>query len=339
MSVSPRVRRIVSPRPEEVPADEVEFLRWLGGPSWIELPGRDPGRTRAVSALIHGNEPSGPRAVHAWLRSGRTPAVNAVILLPSVRAALEPPGFAHRSLPGHTDLNRCFLPPHAGEEGALAAELLEILHEAKPEALVDLHNNTGHNPPYGVGPAADAASLALVALFGRYHVHSDLRLGALVEATHHHHPSVTIECGRAGDASADAVAIEGLSRYLDAESLESLCAGPEPVERLRDPIRVTARPGLTLGFGEGPDPRVDFTVAADVDRHNFERLPPGVAIGWVREGDRPLEARDLEGRDRAPELFAVRDGVLETRREMIPIMMTTDARIALSDCLFYIVRR
>ena len=76
-----------------------------------------------------------------------------------------------------------------------------------------------------------------------------------------------------------------------------------------------------------------------MDRHNFERLPPGVAIGWVRQGIWPLLARDLEGNDLAPQLFAVRDGVLETRREVVPIMMTTDERIALSDCLFYIVRR
>ncbi len=48
-------------------------------------------------------------------------------------------------LPGARDLNRCFVPPWSGPEGELAAEALRLLREAGCEALVDLHNNTGHN--------------------------------------------------------------------------------------------------------------------------------------------------------------------------------------------------
>ena len=69
-----------------------------------------------------------------------------------------------------------------GQSGRIAAEALRLMREADPECLVDLHNNTGHNPAYGVGPRTGTAELNLVGLFAERFVHSDLRLGALVEA-------------------------------------------------------------------------------------------------------------------------------------------------------------
>ena len=114
------MRVLKAPRSEEVPPGVEEFLRWLGGPAAIRVPGRDRSRARAVTTLLHGNEPSGVRAVHAWLRSGALPAVDALLFVGAVPAALEPPGFALRSLPGAADLNRCFLAPFEGPDAELA---------------------------------------------------------------------------------------------------------------------------------------------------------------------------------------------------------------------------
>lgn len=321
-----------------IPEDLGTFLRELGGSAWIEVPGRDRRRARAVATLVHGNEPSGVRAVHGWLRSGEPPAVDAAFWIASVEAALHPPGFAHRMLPGDADLNRCFFPPFEGRIGALAREALSRLRARAPEALLDLHNNTGHNPPYGVAPEAAESLLAVASLFGKHFVHSDLRLGALVEATSGDFPSLTVECGRAGDPAADAIAQAGLGRFLGADSLlEGTDAGA--VEVLERPVRVEVRGGLRLAFAEGPDPEADFTIAGDIDRHNFESVPAGTPIGWVRSGLWPLEARDAAGRDLAAQLFEVVEGELRTRRELIPIMMTTDETVAVADCLFYLVSR
>ncbi|MGL4566571.1 MAG: succinylglutamate desuccinylase, partial [Halioglobus sp.] len=88
-----------------------EFLRWLDGPTCFFLSGEDPGRTRALVTLLHGNEPSGAMALWRWLRSARRPAVNVVCIVASVVAALAPPLFSHRMLPRARDLNRCFRPP------------------------------------------------------------------------------------------------------------------------------------------------------------------------------------------------------------------------------------
>jgi hypothetical protein len=334
-----RLRRIDAPGPELLGDAPTALLARLGGPALLRLPGRDRGRTRALATLLHGNEPSGLRALHAWLRGGGTPAVDVLVFVGAVEAALAPPGFAHRMLPGRHDLNRCFRPPFEGAEGALADEALRALRAARPECLVDLHNNTGHNPAYGVTGPLDEACLALVGLFADRVVTSDLRLGTLTEAMATDAPSVTIECGRAGDPAADAVALSGLRRYLERERVTDPSPGAPALRVLEQPIRVTLRPGVSLAFSDTPHPGVDLTVRGDIDRHNFELLLPGVPVGWLgRPGLWPIEALDARGEDVSRAWFTERDGLLETRRAVVPIMMTTDARVAASDCLFYVVR-
>jgi gamma-glutamyl:cysteine ligase YbdK (ATP-grasp superfamily) len=332
----PRVRLLVDPPRDWIPEHVPDFLRWLGGPTLLRVRGRDRSRTRAVVTLLHGNEPSGVRAIHAYLRQGDVPAVDALFIVASVQAALEPPGFARRTAPGGGDLNRCFLPPYESDEARLAAELLGLLRAARPEALVDLHNNTGESPAYGVGPHANDAELDLLSHFADRYIASDLRLGALVEATRDDFPSVTVECGRAGDPAADAVARQGLARFLATERLGPRRHG---IAVYTDPVRVRVRPGRRLVFADAPARRADLTVCRGIDRHNFEILPGGTILGWVRDPAQwPLEARDAHGRDRAAELFALEGAELRTRCDTVPIMMTSDPSIALGDCLFYAVQ-
>jgi hypothetical protein len=323
---------------ERIPPTAEEFLELLAVPSLISVKGLDTSRTRIVSTLLHGNEPSGLRAIQSWLSTGRIPAVNTLLFIGAVRTARLSPGFAHRFLPGRIDLNRCWFPPHTGRVGEFAGEVLRLFKQALPESLIDLHNNTGHNPPYGVSPRVGSQERNLVAYFADRVVHSPLRLGTLVEATQADFPSVTIECGCSGDPIADATALAGLERYLHDHRAEHLGANPPSMEVLTNPQRVTVREGVDLAFGEGPVADAEFTVARDIDRHNFERLESGVPIGWLAAGaDWPIAAIGPDGRDVSRELFRLREEILETQRPLTPIMMTTNRRNALDDCLFYVV--
>ena len=329
-----------APEASRLGATAEAFLAALPGSTLIRVPGRDRTRTRAVVSLLHGNEPSGLRAVHAWLRRGAPPAVDAVFLVGAVEAARLPPPFSHRTLPGGRDLNRCFRPPFVGPEGAWAEEVLRLLRAAAPEALIDLHNNTGHNPVYGVGTRIDGVRLGLTALFATRFVHSTIRLGALAEVAADECNAVTIECGRAGDPAADAVALAGLTRFLEGHVLPLPDAVPPEMDVLADPIRVSVRPGVGIAFAELPCAGVDLTLRGDIDRHNFEALLPGVPVGWLRAGaEWPLVAVGADGEDVSRDYFVVRDDLVITRRAMVPIMMTTDVDAALGDCLFYLAHR
>jgi len=324
--------------PRMIPGDPADFLRWLGGPTLIRQVGRDPSRTRIVSTLLHANEPSGLVAVLRWLRNAMVPETNVLFAITSVEAALAGDGFAHRFLPGRVDMNRCWLPPYSGAEARVAHEMLALMRQSGAECLVDIHNNTGHNPPYGVGPLPGAAELNLVALWGDRFIHSPLQLGTLVEATCDDFPSITIECGRSFDPVADEVAYAGLVRLLELPHLE-IRRQTAPIRVMTDPVRVSVRSGFELAFGDRPDRDADLTIALDIDRHNFERMPAGTAIGWLRAGSEwPLEALGEQSDDVSRDYFEAADGRLISRRSMIPVMMTTNRDNALADCLFYIVQ-
>jgi hypothetical protein len=334
-----RLRVLEAPRPFELPDDPIELLRWLGGPAALHLSGRDSLRTRVVVTLLHGNEPSGLRALHRWLREGRFPATNVVFAIGAVDAALTPPVLTHRAVPGLRDLNRCFRTPFLGPEGELACALLDHVHRCEPEAIVDLHNNTGHNPAYGVASRLRPQERALAGLFSSRLVHYDLDIGALMEMVAEPIPTIVIEVGRAGDPAADDAAWRGLELFLSRADVLSGGIDEAPLELLIEPVRVEISAGIRLAYGSCLAHGADFVVDEDVDRHNFESLWPGTVIGWLREGAPwPVTARGADGRDRSQELFALRQGRLETRQPVMPIMMTTDPIIASTDCLFYIVR-
>jgi len=318
----------------DLSGSDLDFLTRLGGPTTIELPGSDRKRTRVVVTLLHGNEPSGLRAVQSYLRSGAVPAVNFSFIIGNVEAGL----VRRRMLPGRPDLNRCFFAPFIGPYGELARDVLAAIERSGCEALLDIHNNSDHNPAYGVGTAVDGDKLALTSLFARLYVHSDLRLGALMDALGWAFPMVTIESGRAGDPVADELALAGLCRFASNEHVVGLEVDCPPIGVLTDSIRVRIRDGYRLAFANRADPEADLTMALDVDRHNFQMLAAGDVVAWLGARDSwPILALDASGNDRSNEVFVTDGSTIRMRVERMPIMMTTDVEIARSDCLFYLV--
>lgn len=327
------------PDPAALGATAEAMLEHLGGPGLVRVRGSDRNRCRVVVTLLHGNEPSGLCAVHSWLRAGRRPAVDAVFIIPSVAAALREPRFSHRMLPDGRDLNRCFHGPFDDREGSLAAAILREIERSGAECVIDIHNNTGHNPAYAIATEIAEAELRLASLFADRFVHSDLRIGSLMEAVTTA-PCVTIECGRVGDANAERVAGEGIERLMSCERIETISAPSADMEILESLVRVRARDGIRLAIGMEPHPEAELTISSGIDRHNFTMLPAGTQLGWVSGATvPPVEARDASGRDRSADLFEVEGGALRARTPWIPIMMTTDPVIARLDCLFYIVER
>ncbi len=331
---------LCDPAPSELGPNAERMLESLGGPALIRVTGRRSARSRVVVTLLHGNEPSGAEAVHAWLLDHRQPAVDAVFILASVDVALQPPRFSHRMLPGVRDLNRCFDGPFDDRPGALAQEILQAIAAAQPECVVDVHNNTGHNPPYAIGTAIEASRLGLAAIFARRFIHSDLRIGSLMEAVVDV-PCVTIECGRAGDPAAAAIALQGIDRLMQLPDLETLAESVGEIEILESMVRVRALDGVRLTMSDARNPDVDLTISHDIDRHNFQLIEDDTVLGWVDSAARwPVEACNADGRDCSRELFTIDNaGHLRSRGSWIPIMMTTDPVVARQDCLFYVVDR
>ncbi len=324
------------PKAQDAGATVEEFLTRLGGPTWIFLSGQDPSRTRAVTTLLHGNEPSGVRAIFQWLRSGTRPRVNLACFIGAVDAALAEPVFAHRHLPDCRDLNRCFRMPFEGREGQMAAAVLDRLRAINPEALVDFHNTSGRSPAYGVTTRLGEQQKALTALVSDHLIVTDLRLGTLMEATEDDFPTVTAECGGAGDARSDETAMAALRSYAMAETLWNDPRRYAHVKTFHHPIRVSLEAGKQVAYGNATVPGVDLTLREDADQFNFGVLNQGETLGWVRDSTLGVVvARDAKGRDRTREMFSVVDNRLVVAQASRIMMMTTNPHIAASDCLFY----
>ncbi len=315
-----------------------EFLQHLGGPGCLLIEGEDTSRTRALVTLLHGNEPSGVMALFRWLQWERKPAVNVLCIVASVTAALEQPLFSHRMLPRARDLNRCFRPPFDDAQGAMAEEILEILRLHRPESIVDMHNTSGSGPAFGVCTYMDREHDALVSLFTQRLIISDLNLGALMELSERECPTVTIEVGGRLDDAAHALALEGIDRYFMAPTVLSQGETDWGLELLRDPIRLELNQGVTLTYAEQASDSYDITLKSDIEHHNFGAVAPDVQLGWTASDARHLfSAQDAGGRCAVSKLVRIEDGRLYPAQPLKLFMITNNASIAQSDCLFYAV--
>lgn len=312
-----------------------EFLRKLGGPTFLWLPGLDATHTRAVSTLLHGNEPSGVRALHRWIQEGHQPQVNILCFIGAIGAALTEPLFSHRCTPNGKDLNRCFRPPFEGTEGTITQAMLKELHHTQPETLIDIHNTSGRSPAYGVTTRNGAMQEMLTGIFCNHLVVTDLRLGTLMEATETVWPTVTIETGGANDPQADELAFRGFAQYALAKNFSDLTSS---VTVTHHPIRVELQNGTSVAYASAPIADVDLTLPPDVDRLNFGTLSTQERLGWI--GARGLEvlcAKDATGQNLSSALFSIHNGELRLTHPSRLMMVTTNATIAKSDCLFYIL--
>lgn len=324
-----------TPRPDEVGQDHVEFLRLLTRPTWMTIPGKDATRRRAIVTLLHGNEPSGLKAIHDILRRGVEPATDLGVFIANVNAASLEPVFSHRFLPDEEDLNRCFNPPYDTDQRRLAKALLDKLDEFGPEAIVDTHNTSAHSEPFAVTTSDSTKTLQLAQRFTRRLVLLDLSLGTLIEQQCRTGPIITVEFGGIMDPKADVMASETLEDFLTRQHLYDTEALPMMV--LRHPHRLEVDDGTDLHYSSSVQNDADITIFNTIDQLNFSKVEAGTAIGWPgRDGIRHLRLLSADGEDILQDYFTESRGYIVTTQPVTLFMATTDPYIARKDCLLYV---
>lgn len=338
MSVT--LRYIEAPDPAAIGNNLLEFMNYLGGPSCIFLPGRDYKRTRALVTLLHGNEPSGSRAVFRWIKSQQQPAVNIICIIASVNTALTPPLLQQRMLATQRDLNRCFQGPFNDDQGQLAASILECLKHYQPEAVIDMHNTSGSGPAFSVVTHMDSNHDALASLFVKRMIVTGLRLGALMEISEDWFPTVTVECGGREDEEAHEIAWDGLCRYFLNTDVLLTEARDFGLELLRNPVRFELQPGVTVTYSDRAEPAYDLTLIDSIEHCNSGTTVADTPLGWVNCEQTSTLFRSTNSRDQCvlEALVYIRDGILYTKQDLKLSMVTNNAEIAKSDCVFYAVK-
>lgn len=320
---------------QTIPDKLLDFLRSLDGLTVIDIKGKNNEKWRVVTTLIHGNEPSGIIACHLWLKGKQRPATNVRILLCNPEAAKTKPVLTNRYLAHSDDLNRFFSaePSNESPVAERARQIVRLVHQVSPEAIIDLHNTSGSSPAFSVSISENLKQLKLAELFTEKMIYTQLFVGAIMEQNFDA-PIVTIECGGANDRASHQVATNGLDQYLMREKLFDERA--PAVRVLKHPIRVELKGDASVGFSNHQLPTTDITLRADIEELNRETTPKDEFIGWC-DKDSPfqLEAIDDHGVDQIEQLFTNRNGCLFTQQDMQLFMVTTVPEIATKDCLFY----
>ncbi len=335
---SPHIRYWYNPTPQMLGATVEQFLMEMDGPAVIHVPGKDRTRKRSVCTLLHGNEPSGTRALHRWLRQQTEPAVDIYCFFGAVRTALTEPMFCFRHLPDEPDLNRCFKPPFDTAQGRLAKTILDILEQTQPEALIDIHNTSGMGPCFSVSMKHDPAHEALTALFCERMLVTELKLGAIFEYSERNVPTVTIECGGSQDPRADEIAYQGLLKFVGEEDILTPTAADWDMEVLHEPVRLELSEDALISYGSRQDLLADITLPPDVENHNFGRVSKELQLGWVNpQSWHKLRIKTPNGKDVKHRILRLEGNRLYPAQALKLFMITTNPGIAKSDCVFYAV--
>jgi hypothetical protein len=312
----------------------------LGAPTLIHLPGQR-GPALFVSVLLHGNEPVGWEAVRSLLaeriaRFGEPQLPRALSLfIGNVSAAAR----GVRRLPDQPDYNRIWpggdLPPTP--EHQLMATLVETMAGRGVFASIDLHNNTGSNPHYACVNRLDHRSLHLATLFGRIVVYFIRPTGVQAMAMAEICPAVTLECGKVGDNLGVVHARAMLDAALHLAEIPDHPLPPQDIDLYHTVAQMRVRPGLSFDF----QPKVaDLMLDPEIERLNFQELPPGTRFARVAEGlGIGLEVLDERGLEVGDRFFHLEGEELRLERCLMPSMLTRDLEVIRQDCLGYLMER
>ena len=309
----------------------------LDGPALIQLEGRNK-RPLFISVLQHGNEVTGWEAVRRLLKKynqGTDLPRSLLLFIGNVQAAKH----RLRRLDDQPDYNRLW--PGGKTMDTPEHQLFRKIHqriiEADPIAGIDIHNNTGLNPHYAAVNRIRSDHLRLASLFSSQVVYFTMPPGTLSHSLSPHFPSVTLECGMAGEIHGTDHTQTYLETCLSQGEIDTRPVDADSVHLYHMVATVNVSEKVLFGFGPVP---ADIALRENLDHYNFEELPPGTSFGDINSDvKQPLIATDPSGQDITDRYFSFDKGEILTTREIMPSMLTLDRRVIQQDCLCYLMER
>jgi len=335
------INYLQNPLWQDLHADYEQFLLSMTGPTVIDITGKNKNKCRVINTLLQGNEPSGLIAIHRWLTTRDEkllPKTNLRFIICSVEAASTKPLLTRRFLEGSKDINRCF--GVKKQQGCYErAQIIEqAIREVKPEMVIDLHNASSPGPTFSVSSVITTETLSLASFFCQTLILSDLKLGTLMEQNFNC-PFITIECGDSLDEQAHEVAFAGICHIANCENIGYIHQ-EKKVEVIYRPLRLQVKNNANLSYAQHDEGYSGVTLKRNIEYFNFGGALQDEMIGWIDGNDiENLQLLDKKGRNVIDEYFYTRENQLVCRQNLRIFKATTNKKIALSDCLFYVVKR
>jgi succinylglutamate desuccinylase len=288
--------------------------------------------------LLHGNEDTGWLAARRLLREyANQPLPRSLSLfIGNVEAARH----HQRFLDGQPDYNRIWSSATVRQgtpERKMAEQIVEDMRRREVFASLDIHNNTGINPHYACVRRLDQSFLHLATLFGRTVVHFTKPDGVLIQPFSDLCPSVTVECGQAGQVYGVEHGFDYLRACLHLAEIPTHPVAEHDINLYHTVAIVKVPRDVSFSF-DSDDADIQFN--RDLDHFNFRELPAGTALGRIRPGSHAhLEVRDSEDHEVGERFLRIVDGEIRTTLPVMPSMLTLSERAIRQDCLGYFMEK
>ena len=303
----------------------------LPGPTLIHLEGRT-NPAVFVSVLLHGNEHTGWDAVRKLLSKYSTKVLprSLSLFIGNVEAARH----NKRFLEGQPDFNRIWnggpLPEHQ-----MIRKILEEMKQRGVYISIDIHNNTGKNPHYACVNRTHNEFLQVATLFSRTMVYFIRPEGVQSMAFAEFCPAVTVECGTSGELQGTEHALEFIEACLHLSEIPTNAVNSHNINIYHTIAVVKIPDKYTFGFDSINN---DLKLYKETEFYNFRELPEGTPIGEVNGQIRdPLNVQDEEGNEVCDRYFTIDNGIIRSRRKIVPAMITLNTEIIQKDCFCYLM--
>jgi len=291
-----------------------------------------------ISILLHGNEFSGLITMQEILKKykdtqGYTLPRSIWMFVGNVEAASQ----GLRRLDDELDFNRAW--PGTKEPDAPTAKLIDkvmkIITEGELFAAIDLHNNTGKNPPYGCISVVNEKNKYLSSFFNHIAMVFHTPKGVSTMAFDDICPAITLECSTPGNTLGIDKAVALIDDLMHMDHFPDKPLPSHDLQLVQNNAVLKIAENVNFGF-EDEKGDFDLTLVENFDRHNFTRLETSEVFAHTTL-EKPLIATSDDGRDVTDELIRIENGAVSLKKPLMPAMITLDKRIIVQDCLCYLL--
>ncbi|HEY9129202.1 MAG TPA: M14 family metallopeptidase [Sulfurovum sp.] len=306
-------------------------------PTLIHLKGqKDP--ALFISIMLHGNEYSGLQIMQEILKKYKETQGYALprsiwLFIGNIEAASQ----GLRRLDNELDFNRAWpgtLEPDA-PTAQLIAKVMDKITEDELFAALDLHNNTGKNPPYGCISVVNEKNKYLSSFFNHIAMVFHTPKGVSTMAFDDICPAITLECSTPGNSLGIEKAVALIDDLMHMDHFPNKPLPSHDLQLVHNNAVLKIAKNVNFGF-EDENGNFDLTLVSNFDRHNFTRLETSEVFAHTTL-EKPLIATSDDGRDVTDELIQILNGAISLKRPLMPAMITLDKRIIVQDCLCYLL--
>jgi hypothetical protein len=206
-----------------------------------------------------------------------------------------------------------------------------------PEIVVDLHNCAGSGPAFAVAPIITLETISITSYFCQTIILSGLQLGTLMEQKFDC-PMITVKCGGSTDEQSHHVAYEGLKQLTLNEESKNFQQN-RSVDIIYNPLRLVLQPNTGLSYDDHDEGFTGVCIKSNIEQLNYGISRKDQMLGWVDDkGLNNFELINEHGNNVISDYFYCKKNIFRCGVDLRIFMATDNKNIALSDCLFYVVK-